>query len=64
MRKLFAGVAVALPVQIKNLPSPAYQDDTQYKSIVHTHASDEGNGAMPARMGSSRRWKRVVRIKK
>ena len=29
------------PVQIKNLPSPAYQDYTQYKSVVHTHASDK-----------------------
>src|SRR5258706_12195103 len=29
------------PVQIKNLPSGAYQDYTQYKSVVHTHASDK-----------------------
>jgi hypothetical protein len=29
------------PVQIKNLASPAYQDYTQYKSVVHTHASDK-----------------------
>jgi ribulose-5-phosphate 4-epimerase/fuculose-1-phosphate aldolase len=29
------------PVQIKNLPSAAYQDYTQYKSVVHTHASDK-----------------------
>lgn len=29
------------PVQIKNLPNPAYQDYTQYKSVVHTHASDQ-----------------------
>jgi hypothetical protein len=29
------------PVQIKNLPSPAYQDYTQYKSVVHKHASDK-----------------------
>jgi hypothetical protein len=29
------------PVQIKNLPSPAYQDYTQYRSVVHTHASDK-----------------------
>ena len=29
------------PVQIKNLPNPAYQDYTQYKSIAHTHASDK-----------------------
>jgi hypothetical protein len=29
------------PVQIKNLPNPAYQDYTQYKSVVHTHASDK-----------------------
>ena len=29
------------PVQIKNLPNPAYQDYTQYKSISHTHKSDK-----------------------
>jgi hypothetical protein len=29
------------PVQIKNLPNPVYQDYTQYKSVVHTHASDK-----------------------
>jgi hypothetical protein len=29
------------PVQIKNLPSPAYQDYTQYKSISHKHSSDK-----------------------
>jgi hypothetical protein len=29
------------PVQIKNLPNPAYQDYTQYKSVTHTHASDK-----------------------
>ena len=29
------------PVQIKNLPSPAYQDYTQYKSVTHTHSSDK-----------------------
>ena len=29
------------PVQIKNLPNPAYQDYTQYKSVTHTHASDQ-----------------------
>ena len=29
------------PVQIKNLPNPAYQDYTQYKSVVHKHASDK-----------------------
>jgi len=28
------------PVQIKNLPNPAYQDYTQYRSVVHTHKSD------------------------
>ena len=28
-------------VQIKNLPNAAYQDYTQYKSVVHTHASDK-----------------------
>ena len=27
------------PVQIKNLPSPAYQDYTQYKSVLHRHDS-------------------------
>ena len=29
------------PVQIKNLPNPAYQDYTQYKSVTHTHSSDK-----------------------
>src|SRR4051812_872566 len=29
------------PVQIKNLPNPAYQDYTQFKSISHTHNSDK-----------------------
>ena len=29
------------PVQIKNLPNPAYQDYTQYKSVSHKHASDK-----------------------
>jgi hypothetical protein len=29
------------PVQIMNLPNPAYQGYTQYKSVVHTHASDK-----------------------
>ena len=29
------------PVQIKNLPNPAYQDYTQYKSVLHTHHSDK-----------------------
>ena len=29
------------PVQIMNLPNPAYQDYTQYKSVTHTHASDK-----------------------
>ena len=29
------------PVQIKNLPNPAYQDYTQYKSVSHTHSSDK-----------------------
>ena len=27
------------PVKISNLPSPAYQDYTQYKSVLHTHTS-------------------------
>src|SRR5947209_13126621 len=27
------------PVKIMNLPNPAYQDYTQYKSVSHTHAS-------------------------
>ena len=27
------------PVKIMNLPSPAYQDYTQYKSVSHTHTS-------------------------
>ena len=31
------------PVQIKNLPNPAYQDYTQYKSVTHTHASDKAS---------------------
>lgn len=29
------------PVQIKNLPNPAYQDYTQYKSVSHKHSSDK-----------------------
>jgi hypothetical protein len=29
------------PVQIKNLPNPAYQDYTQYRSVEHKHASDK-----------------------
>jgi hypothetical protein len=29
------------PVKIMNLPNPAYQDYTQYKSVSHTHASDK-----------------------
>lgn len=29
------------PVKIMNLPNPAYQDYTQYKSVVHKHASDK-----------------------
>ncbi len=29
------------PVQIKNLPNPAYQDYTQYRSVVHKHSSDK-----------------------
>ena len=29
------------PVQILNLPSPAYQNYTQYKSVLHKHASDK-----------------------
>jgi hypothetical protein len=29
------------PVKVLNLPSPAYQDYTQYKSVVHRHASDK-----------------------
>jgi hypothetical protein len=29
------------PVKVMNLPSPAYQDYTQYKSVVHKHASDK-----------------------
>jgi len=29
------------PVKILNLPNPAYQDYTQYRSISHTHASDK-----------------------
>jgi len=29
------------PVQIKNLPNPAYQDYTQFKSVEHKHASDK-----------------------
>jgi hypothetical protein len=31
------------PVQIKNLPNAAYQDYTQYKSVVHKHASDKAS---------------------
>ena len=29
------------PVKVLNLPSAAFQDYTQYKSITHTHASDK-----------------------
>ena len=29
------------PVKILNLPNPAYQDYTQFKSVRHTHASDK-----------------------
>jgi hypothetical protein len=29
------------PVKIMNLPSAAFQDYTQYKSVTHTHASDK-----------------------
>jgi hypothetical protein len=29
------------PVKVLNLPSPAYQDYTQYKSVVHKHSSDK-----------------------
>jgi hypothetical protein len=29
------------PVKIDNLPNPAYQDYTQYKSVSHTHSSDK-----------------------
>ena len=29
------------PVKVLNLPNPAYQDYTQYKSVVHKHASDK-----------------------
>jgi hypothetical protein len=29
------------PVKVLNLPNPAYQDYTQYKSVTHQHASDK-----------------------
>ncbi len=29
------------PVKVMNLPNPAYQDYTQYKSVVHKHSSDK-----------------------
>ena len=29
------------PVKVLNLPSPVFQDYTQYKSVSHTHASDK-----------------------
>jgi len=29
------------PVKVMNLPSPAFQDYTQYKSVSHTHVSDK-----------------------
>ena len=29
------------PVKVLNLPNPAYQDYTQYRSVVHRHASDK-----------------------
>lgn len=31
------------PVKILNLPNPAYQDYTQFKSTVHTHAASDGH---------------------
>ena len=31
------------PVKIQNLPNPAYQDYTQYKSVSHTHTSATHN---------------------
>lgn len=35
--------AERLPVKILNLPNPAYQDYTQYKSVSHTHTSATHN---------------------
>jgi hypothetical protein len=29
------------PVKVMNLPNPAYQDYTQYKSVSHKHSSDK-----------------------
>ena len=29
------------PVKVLNLPNPAYQDYTQYKSVLHRHDSAE-----------------------
>ena len=29
------------PVKVMNLPSPVFQDYTQYKSVSHTHSSDK-----------------------
>ena len=29
------------PVKVLNLPNPAYQDYTQYRSVAHKHASDK-----------------------
>ena len=29
------------PVKVLNLPSPAFQDYTQYKSVSHKHSSDK-----------------------
>ena len=57
------------PVKISNLPNPAFQDYTQYRSVSHTHTSaqphvhpqgherlhvDDGRGEQVARSVSSR----------
>ena len=39
------------PVKVMNLPNPAYQDYTQYKSVVHTHASDKATWSHKATNG-------------
>ena len=47
------------PVKVLNLPNPAYQDYTQYRSVVHTHASDKttfsysGTNGFTSRMEAS-----------
>ena len=39
------------PVQILNLPNPAYQNYTQYKSVSHKHSSDKATWSHSATNG-------------